>query len=146
MFSCFCIVIICYHLVSVPCNAMICNVKDYGAVGNGQTDDTIAIQKAIDSCVGTKDLSNTLLFPSHFNFLSYPLSISHATNISIIIESNSLLTAQTNITNWPIRSNEPEYINFFTIGDSKNIIFGGNGLINGLWFIYIYIYCLCIKK
>ena len=73
----------------------------------------------------------------HQIIIFYPIFISHANNISIIIETNSVLQAQTNISGWPIKSNEPEYINFFEIGDSENIILNGNGLINGngqIWY------------
>ena len=37
------------------------SVKDYGAVGNGSTNDSAAIQSAIDDCIST---GKTLLFPS----------------------------------------------------------------------------------
>ena len=113
--------------------SMTCNVRDYGAVGDNKTDDTASIQKAIDACTSSNDSSSTLLFPSNYNFLSFPLAISHAANLTITIDSNSILQAQPNITAWPIRSNEPEYINFFTIGDSANITLTGSGLINGIY-------------
>ena len=120
-------------LVIVQSNGMTCNVTDYGARGDNRTDDTAAIQKALDACISSKDSWNIVLFPSGFNFLSYPLAISHAENMTITIESDAILQAQPNITAWPVRSNEPEYTNFLEIGDSQNIQLNGNGLINGIF-------------
>lgn len=121
---------------------MTCNIKDYGAHGDNKTDDTASIQKALDACASSKDPWNTVLFPSGFNFLSYPLAISHAENITITIESDAILQAQPNITGWPVRSNEPEYTNFLEIGDSQNIELNGNGLINGIFVCTLHVYTI----
>ena len=49
-----------YQLHSAPASTLIVNVKDKGAKGDGQTDDTAAIQAAIDAIGGTK---GTVLVP-----------------------------------------------------------------------------------
>ena len=52
----------------------VCNPLDFGAKGNGETDDTKAIQDAIDACSDLQ--SQTIItFPSNYSFLSFPIKI-----------------------------------------------------------------------
>jgi len=55
-----------------PPDAGVKNVKDYGAKGDGVTDDTAAIQKAIDEMKGIPD---TLCFPDGIYLISGSLGI-----------------------------------------------------------------------
>ena len=75
-----------------------CNVLDYGAKGNGIADDTVAIQKAIDSC---NDDTNTILFPSNNKFMIYPINFTN-NNTQFVIDSNTSITAISDIKSWPI--------------------------------------------
>jgi hypothetical protein len=58
--------------------ADVVNVKDFGAIGDGVTDDTAAIQAAINFGVGKQ-----LLIPSGFVFLCGPLLVSNPMSICI---------------------------------------------------------------
>ena len=51
----------------------ICNVKDYGAKGDGETEDTTAIQAAIDDCSGQG--GGTVLFPRPGTYISNVIHI-----------------------------------------------------------------------
>ena len=70
----------------------VCNVLDYGAKGDGNTDDTKSIQSAIDSCSTEPAQESTVMFPSNYNFLSFPIKIK-ASNTQIYISINSTVTA-----------------------------------------------------
>jgi hypothetical protein len=52
------------------------NVKDFGAIGNGTTDDTAAIQAAINFCTNLSNRKQTLYFPANNAGSSYKITSS----------------------------------------------------------------------
>jgi Glycosyl hydrolases family 28 len=112
--------------------AITVSVTDYGAVGDGKTLNTVAIQKAIDDC--HQKGGGTVLFPSG-KFLSGTIVIKD--NITIQLEKGAVLAGSTNIDDY--RNIDP-----FTDGlgidvgwallvavDAKNIGIEGEGTIDG---------------
>ena len=65
------------------------NVMDFGAKGDGKSDDTVAIQKAIDAC--TASGGGQVLFPSGHTYLSGPLHLK--SNIDLHLQPNATLLA-----------------------------------------------------
>ena len=61
------------------------NVRDFGAIGDGATLDTVAIQKAIDSC----EAGDTLVFDGKGIFLSGTLRLKG--DIKVYIEKGTEL-------------------------------------------------------
>lgn len=60
----------------------IISVKDFGAVGDGVTDDTAAIQAAINACAGTTvGTAKTVYFPAGDYYISAPIEIPNYTSI-----------------------------------------------------------------
>ena len=59
------------------------NVKDYGAVGNGTTDDTKAIQSAVDAAIKA-GAGNTVLIPAGTYLVGKgPLDIEHSQGLTL---------------------------------------------------------------
>lgn len=112
--------------------AKICNVLDYGAKGDGVTDDTKSLQLAIDECTSTtSSLINTILLPSNYKFLSYPLVIENS-NTELLIDENSTLIANPDNYSWP-QDQYHQYQHFITSKHKiENITITGKGLINGM--------------
>ncbi len=113
-------------------NNRIYNILDYGAIGDGQTMNTKAIQNAID--VSSKE-GGTVIFPAG-EFLTGTLYLK--SNVTLHLVENAIILGSTNINDYP--HNTPEY-KFY--GDSwvkqsliyaekqKNIAITGKGTING---------------
>lgn len=75
---------------------MAINVKDYGAVGNGQTNDTTAIQNAINaakalSAPGGGPYRATVYFPAGYYYVTAPINITNTTGIWLQGDGGSYL-------------------------------------------------------
>lgn len=123
---------------ALPSWSQVYNVKDFGAVADGSTMNTAAIQKAIDKCSNT---GGRVLFPKG-TFLSGTLYIK--SNVNIHLEEGAVLLGSPHFKDYP--SNTVRYKNAFThFADGKpfankaflfaeaehNISFTGTGTING---------------
>eukprot|EP01084_Bolivina_argentea_P197839 338939_1 len=131
----------------------ICNVLDYGGRGDGISNDTNAIIKAIEDCGLYSNISSppVLLFPANHSYKTWPFGI-NGSNITlkgwsnlnegnkyIIFESNTLLFNGVNATGlWPSLS-IPNFLSFSNVinlsinGSSNN-----QSIINGMgepWWI-----------
>jgi hypothetical protein len=76
----------------------ICNVRSYGAVGNGTTKDTTAIQNAINACAGTG--GSVLL--TNGTYLSGTLTLK--SNMTFFIDPSATLLGSTTATDYPVQS------------------------------------------
>jgi len=102
------------------------NVLKFGAVGNGKTDDTAAIQKAFAACSSS---GCQVVFPTGYNFLSFPFSFS-TSNLQIYVEKGAQILANNDVKSWPSKDGNP--VNFITnTGNLNNVTITGQGIING---------------
>ncbi|MDE7438851.1 MAG: glycoside hydrolase family 28 protein [Muribaculaceae bacterium] len=106
------------------------SVVDFGAKGNGRTDDAVAIQKAIDAC--TNAGGGSVIFPSGKTFLSGPLHFK--SNVDMHFEPNSVLLANPDESIYKesaFRANEGEGMMWLSGKDIENVSITGTGRIDG---------------
>ena len=72
--------------VNTPLPLPSCSVLDFGAKGDNVTEDTTAIQTAINAC-------SEVIFPSSYNFLTRPLRLDAHDNLMLTIQSGASLIA-----------------------------------------------------
>jgi len=119
-----------FIIVAVQLSAQkIYNIKNFGAKGDGKTDDATAIQKAIDVCSKT---GGQVFVPAPFTFVAGPFNLK--SNIEFFVESGAKLLANPNekvYTKSAFRQNPGE--GSFWIGGENlnNVIINGTGEING---------------
>ncbi len=108
--------------------ASICNVKTYGATGNGSTKDTTAIQNAINACSG----GGTVDFPAG-NYLTAPLFLLK-NNITLNVESGATILGSTTTSDYTVTSGEKVDTTTLALINSdgvSGITITGGGVING---------------
>ncbi len=98
-------------------------ITDFGAVGDGSTMNTEAIQKALDTAAVN---GGTVIVPAG-DFLSGPLKMYSNTNLHL--EKNGVLMMDNDISSYPIENNA--FVNFIEAKDAGNIKITGDGTIYG---------------
>jgi len=108
--------------------AISCNIKSYGATGNGTTKDTTAIQNAINACGG----GGIVTFPSG-KYLTAPLFLLKS-NITLNILSGATILGSETISDYTVKSDQKvatptlALINSYHVTD---ITITGGGVIDG---------------
>lgn len=105
-------------------------VTDFGARGDGSTDDAAAIQRAIDAC--TQAGGGTVLFPSGKTFMAGPIRM--ASNVNLHFQPNSVLLANPDESIYRLSAfgkNEGEGMMWLYGRDITNFSITGTGRIDG---------------
>lgn len=105
-------------------------ITDYGAKGDGITDDAAAIQKAINAC--SKNGGGKVIVPAGHTFLSGPFKL--ASYVNLHLEPNSRILANPDekvYTESAFRENRGEGMMWISGKDIKQISITGTGEING---------------
>ena len=106
------------------------NIIDYGAKGDGKTDDATAIQAAINAC--SQSGGGTVLIPAGHTFMCSPFEL--ASFVELRLESNSRLLAnpdETVYTQSAFRDNQGEGMMWIHGKDLKEVSITGTGTIDG---------------
>jgi Endopolygalacturonase len=109
------------------CNEKEHNIKDFGAVGDGKTSDTRAIQEAIDKCA---DRGGGRVIVPEGEYLTGTLYMKD--NVELYLEEKALIKGSSSFEDYP--DNEVKYVNSFSypngkLFENKALIFG-EGLSN----------------
>jgi polygalacturonase len=106
----------------------VCDVRAYGAKGDGATKDTAAIQKAIDACAAAQGGTVKL---AGGTFLSAPIVLK--SNITLDVEQGTTLLASPDHADFPpkMQFRGPGYQAFVSAENAENIVIHGGGVIDG---------------
>lgn len=108
--------------VTVPL-ASTCDVTQYGAKGDGKTDDTKAIQAAINACGS----NSRVTFPGPRTFLTFPLTVpGNLNNFIFEVQPTARVLFSNDKASWPGQQ-DCIVVN----GGSSNMAFVGGGVIDG---------------
>ncbi len=102
------------------------NVRDFGAVGDGNTLDTVAIQNALNAC-GEAD-GGTVLLPQG-TYLSKPLSL--RTKTTLFLQKGAMLKATDERSDFQGQEGGNSFVPFIGGKDLENITIAGDGVIDG---------------
>ena len=121
--------VVAMGLASAAHAAKVCDVREYGAKGDGSTKDTPAIQKAIDACAAKKAGGTVKL--SGGTFLSGPIVLK--SNITLEVEKGATLKGSPDHADYPAKTEfrGPGYQAFVSAVNAENIVITGGGVIDG---------------
>ena len=114
----------------------VCDVRTFGAKGDGTTKDTAAIQKAIDTCSAKKGTVKL----AGGDFVSGPLEIK--SDVTLSVEKDAKLLASTDRADYKSATlmRLPTVVPFLHVVDADHVTITGGGLIDGrgqVWWDYV---------
>lgn len=121
---------ICLFCACQQQTTQVYNIMDYGATGDGRTDDTQAVQQAIDAC--SQAGGGTVLVPAGHTFLCSPFKL--ASYVDLHLAPNSCLLANPDesvYTESAFGENRGEGMMWISGKDLKNVSITGTGTIDG---------------
>jgi len=120
--------LLCLLALSMPLSAATCNVRDFGAKGNGSTRDTAAIQHAIDACA-EKGGGIVVLTPGIY--ISAPIVLK--SNIAFQLDQGATLMGSPDHTDYSPKTvfRAPGRQSLVSATNSENIAITGEGTIDG---------------
>lgn len=124
------IIFLCSICLSASARQKEYNILDYGAVGDGKTDNAIAIQKTIDAASGNG--GGRVVIPSGCTFMSGPINLK--SNIEFEVEVNATLLANPSesvYTKSAFRENKGEGTIWIGGENLNNVTICGGGTIDG---------------
>ena len=68
--------------------AHVCDVREYGAAGDGVSEDTAHVQRALDQCGGGGSVPRTVLLPAGGTFLLRPVTIPAGANLRVEVSGS----------------------------------------------------------
>jgi polygalacturonase len=121
--------------LTLPLCAATFNVRDLGAMGDGKTFDTAAVQQALDAC---KESGGTVEFPAG-TYLSKPLTIYSKTIFKV--DAGATLQASTNQMDFMKTPGDwlakgASFIPFISGKELTDVTFTGGGVIDGGGFVW----------
>jgi polygalacturonase len=122
--------IIWAFFINIVSGQTVYNIKDFGAKGDGKTDDAKAIQKAIDACSASK--GGRVLVPAGYTFLAGPFKLK--SYVEFYVETNAKVLANPNeavYTESAFRDNKGEGTIWIGGENLLNTTICGNGTIDG---------------
>ena len=116
----------------------VCDVKKYGAVGDGTTKDTAAVQKAVDDCTAGKG-GGTVEVPAG-TFVIAPISLK--SNMTLHLAKGATLLGSPDIPDYPKATfaRHPTVMPLLGSVNAENITINGEGVIDGnghIWWEYV---------
>ena len=106
------------------------DIRDYGAVGDGQTDDAVAVQAAINAC--SQAGGGRVLVPAGYTFMCSPFKL--ASYVDLHLEANARLLANPDekvYTESAFRENRGEGMMWISGKNLRQVSITGTGTIDG---------------
>ena len=117
-------------LVSLSYAQTVYDVTAVGAVGDGKTDDAVAIQRAIDRC--SAEGGGRVLFPRNHTFLAGPIELK--SNVELHLEATATLKANPDESIYQLSAfgeNRGEGMLWLYANGAENLSITGKGTIHG---------------